>query len=160
MPFPKKPLVFLASGALAAGIAIPGAMALSSGGERPNLPAQVQRDDTAEHAVPEPAAQAPAPTPAVANIPGATGDANRSATAAEHSQADEHRATAAGEPANGRHDEGTEVEDENEAEHEHADNDDQHHDGEHHDGEHHDGEHGTADDNRGPGGTGSNRGRG
>ena len=45
MSFPKKPLVFIASSALAIGVAIPGAMALSGGGERPTLPAQVKSDD-------------------------------------------------------------------------------------------------------------------
>ncbi|MDQ1396602.1 MAG: hypothetical protein QOG64_1861 [Acidimicrobiaceae bacterium] len=122
MQLRSKPIVFIAATALAAGIAVPSALALSGGGSRPTLPAQVSRtDDRAEHPTPEvekpeneaeveteksaAPAPAPAPAPAVApaavltNAPGATGDANRSAVAAEHSQASEHRATAPGQPA-------------------------------------------------------------
>src|SRR5436190_1407258 len=92
MPFPKKPLVFIASSALAIGVAIPGAMALSSGGQRPTLPAQVKSDDAAEQAG-EHRATAPGQP---AN--GVRADDN--GTEAEHE------------------DEATEVENETEAEHE------------------------------------------
>src|SRR4051812_38390507 len=183
MSFPKKPLVFIASSALAVGVVIPGAMALSSGGERPTLPAQVMTDaaehateaehakveaeheaeneaaeheaenEAAEHEAENEAAEHEAPPATNTNVPGANGDAHRSSVAAEHSQADEHRAVAPGQPANGvRDDDVGEVEHEG-AEHEGAEQEDEENENANHGGD--DGARRCGEDR-----SGSNSGRG
>src|SRR3954451_24764601 len=149
MQLRSKSVVFAIAAALGAGLTVPGALALSGGSSsdpqtKPAVQpveqtheadaaeqheaAQSEHTTTTEAADDQAKAEDTTPSTATPNPKafGATGDEHRSDVAAEHSQADAHRATGPGSPADqsattpkatGTDDEATDVEDEH-AEHE------------------------------------------